>query len=76
MSNTFFQLSLESLIERLSKVIPALFTRISNPSNLSCTLLIKSSILSWWSNLNCSVFIDVYLFSNFLVLLDLCQWQQ
>ena len=54
MSKTFFQLSSESLIDKLSKVIPALFIKISIPPNFSSTRFIKFSILLCSSNLNFS----------------------
>ena len=65
MSKTFFQFSSVNLIERLSKVIPALFTSISIPSNCLSTLSINSSILSCSSNLNFSAFIPLKLFFKF-----------
>ena len=64
-SKTFFQFSSDNLIDKLSKVIPALFTKISIPSNFSSTRLIKFSILSCSSNLNFSEFILLNLFLRF-----------
>ena len=68
MSKTFFQFSSVSLIDKLSKFIPALFTRISNPSSFFSTLSINSSILPCSSSLNfsCEYFQNFFFnFSNF-----------
>ena len=52
MSNTFFQFSSVNLIDKLSRVIPALFTKISIPFTSLSVSSIKFSILSCSSNLN------------------------
>ena len=52
MSITFFQCSSVNLIERLSKVMPALFTKASILPSSEWQESIKFSIAECWSSLN------------------------